>query len=487
MDLELRAIPGVANVGGHVGRAVMSDRVANTDSANLWIDLSPKADYEKTLRAIRTVLRGYPGIDSDVVTYPQEKFKDLKTGTDDPVVVRVFGADLAVLRPKANEVRDALRGVKGLTGLSAEQPALAPTVQVDVDLEKAKTAGVKPGDVRRAATTLLSGLLVGNTFENQKVFEVVVLGTPATRQSLNSARDLLIDTPDGGHVRLGDVASVAIKPAPAAIQRDSVSRYVDVTAGIRGRSRGAVLSEVRQRLEKVKFPLEYHYELVGNYDAKQAMRHRVTLAAIGALIAIFLVLQAALGSGRLAIIAFLSLPLALAGSVLAVRIDGGDIEFGALVGFLAVFAIAARAAVLLIRHFQQLEARELDVFGPDLVVNGSRDRFVPMLFTTVTTALFFAPFLLRGDLAGHEILNPMAGVVIGGLVTTTIVTFFIVPAMYLRFGSGQSDAGELDLREIWDIETLDDILHVGNGEKATNGHAQDEVVIDLAAPEARTE
>jgi Cu/Ag efflux pump CusA len=449
---ELRAIPGVRRVSGQVGRAVLGDQVVNPESSQLWVSLAGSADYDKTVASIKNVVRGYPGIDTDVLTYSQSRFKEVRTGADEPVVVRLFGADLDVLRQKAGDVTRALGDVRGLTNIHADLPAVQPTLQVDVDLEAAKAAGIKPGDIRRAATTLLSGLVVGNTFEEQKVFEVVVWGTPAIRQNLTTVRDLQIDKPGGGHVRLGDVAKVDVKPAPNVIERDDVSRLVDVTAGVRGRDRDAVLADVRHRLENVEFPLEYHYELVGNYTDRQVVQRRLLWAAIAAAVLILLLLQATFRNWRLAALLFVTLPIALVGGALSVLVDGRTLELGSLVGLLTVFGVAVRHGVALIHRYQQLERDGHDVSGPELVARGARERLAPMLTGAVATGLFFAPFLFLGDLPGHEIVTPLAGVVLGGLVTTLVLTLFLLPALYLRFAYGRSVGEELDLRELWEVE-----------------------------------
>ena len=449
---ELRAIPGVRGVGGHVGRAITSDKVSSPNVAVLWVSLKARAGYEETVAAVRKIVKGYPGIDTDVMTYSEERLNQAKESGDEPVDIRIYGQDIDVLRQQAQTVKAALGDVKGLTNLHADLPRFEPTVQVEVDLEKAKAVGVKPGDVRRAAATLLSGLQVGSLFQEQKVFDVVVWGTPAARQNLSTIRDLLIDAPNGGHVRLGDVAHVDIKPSPNVIERDAVSRIVDITAGIHGRSRAAVLGDIRSRLANVKFPLEYHYELVGNYAHHQKVAQRILVTGIVAAIAVFLLLQAIFGRWRLAALLFAALPLGLVGSAVAVRIDGGTVELGSLVGFLTVFGIAVRNGVILLRRFQSLERDDGVEFGPGLVVAGARERFAPTLLTALAVGLFFAPFAFLGDLPGHEIVNPMGGVIVGGLLTATVVTLFLLPALYLRFGAGQAEVEDLDLRDLWEVD-----------------------------------
>jgi Cu/Ag efflux pump CusA len=447
---ELRTVPGVRNVGAHVGRAITGDQVTNPNASELWVSLSSKANYDRTVATVRRVVKGYPGIESDVKTFSQSKFGDLQTGTDEPVVARVYGAELDVLRTQAQAVTQAMSGVKGISDVHAEMPTQEPTVQVQVNLDAAKAVGIKPGDVRRDAAVLVSGITAGSLFEDQKVFDVVVWGTPATRHDVSAVRNVLIDTPNGGQVRLGDVANVDVKPAPNVIQRDAVSRYVDVTAQVQGRSRSAVLADVKSRLKSVKFPLEYRYELVSNYADRAAIEHRLVLIGIAVAAGTFLLLQAAFASWRLAVLQFLTLPLALVGAAVVVLAGGGAIELGSAAGFLAVFAIAVRNGVVLLRHFQRLERGEGNGLGRDLVLQGARERLAPILLTAVATALFFAPLAFLGALPGHEIVTPMGKAVLGGLVTSTIVSLFLLPALYLRFAYGRAQGEELDLRELWE-------------------------------------
>src|SRR5262249_25320942 len=203
--------------------------------------------------------------------------------------------------------------------------------------DKAQRCGLKPGDVRRLASTLVAGIVAGSLFQDQKVYSVVVIGTPDLQHSLTSVRELLLDTPDGGHVRLGDVADVSILPALDLVRHNSVSRNFDVTMSVRGRDRDAVVRDLKQRLKGISFPLEFHAEVLGGYEEQQSALGRLLSFGIAALIAIFLLLQAAFGSWRLAALTFFTLPLALVGGVLAMWSHGGGLTLGSLVGLFAVF------------------------------------------------------------------------------------------------------------------------------------------------------
>ena len=450
---RLRSVPGVDNVGAHVGRAVTGDQIVDVNSGEVWVSVDRDADYDATMRSIRDAVDRVRGVDSEVVTYAAQKINDVGalndgdndvggnglnvlTGSDKPLVVRVYGQDLAVLRREADKVRRVMAGVDGVVDPRIELPLEQPTLAVEVDLAKARRYGIKPGDVRRAEATLLQGIQVGSVFQNQKVFDVIVQGVPETRASVASVRNLLIDRPGGGHVRLGTVADVRVVRTPVVVQRDAVSRRLDVEAGVRGRSVNAVAGDVEDRVASVSFPLEYHAEVLRRTTAAEINGTRMLAFAIAAAIAALLLLQAASRSWRLAVLAVATLPIALVGGVLAALIDGAELSLGSLMGFLALFGIAARNGAVLVRHLQNLEREEGEAFGPALVRRGARERCGPILTTASALAVLALPFVVLGARPGLEVIHPMAVVVLGGVVTSTFLALFVLPAVYLRFGGG---------------------------------------------------
>jgi CzcA family heavy metal efflux pump len=439
VSIELRTVAGVRNVGAHVGRAVLADQVVGVNSSQLWVSIDPGADYDRTLGTISNVVHGYPGITSDVLTYEKARTADILGESANDITVRIFGQDIEVLRAKAQEVNQILAGIDGIVNPRVEAQIEEPTIQLEVNLAAAERFGIKPGDVRRASATLLSGTEVGSLFEEQKVFGVVVQGTPAMKHSLSSVRDLLIESPSGTRVRLGDVATVKVVAKPNVIQRDDVSRRIDISANVQGRAVGSVSTDVQNRLKSIAFPLEYHAELLGSHAQQQSSFWRTLSIAIAAALGIFLLLQAAFRSWRLAAVVFPSLAIALLGGVVATVIGGGVFSVGSLVGLLVVFGIAARNSVMLIRHYQRLEEDEGEEFGHGLVLRGTQERIGPVLVTTVASAVFFLPVLFFGDIAGLEIVQPMALAVIGGLVTSTFFTLVVVPLLYLAFGSERAE------------------------------------------------
>jgi Cu/Ag efflux pump CusA len=438
---ELRNTPGVQDVGAHIGRAVTSDQVAEVNSGEIWVSIDPAADHDATVGAIQKVVDGYPGLRHELGTFTNEVVARELSEESQDVVVRIFGQDTKILREKAEQVRQIVSGVDGAVDARVQHQAEEPTVQVEVDLAKAQAHGIKPGDVRRAAATLLSGTPVGSLFEEQKVFDVVVWGAPSVRQSLTSIRELLIDTPQGEHVRLGDVAAVRIVPGLSVIQHDSVSRFVDINVGVRGRGADQVAHDISSRISSVEFPLEYHAEVLGEYPEHLQSRQRMWLLGVAAAIATFLLLQACFGSWRLAGVLFIALPAAVAGGALVAALwalgGAGPSSLAVLAGLLAVLGVAVRDMVLLVRRYQHSNQREGQTMA-ESVLAGAQERVAPLLGSTLAAALALSPLVFLGNRPGFELARPMAVVIIGGLLTAALFNLFVVPVLYLRFGRGSS-------------------------------------------------
>lgn len=435
---ELLAVPGVRNFGSHIGQASNADEVVGIHFGENWISIDPSADYDTALAAVNDVVAGYPGLQRDVQTYLKERIREVLAGAGEAIVIRLYGTDLEVMRNKAQEIKGILAGIDGTIEEHVELQAEIPQLEVKVDLAKAQRYGIKPGDVRRAAATLMAGEEVNDVFRQGKAFDVRVWSTPETRHDPDSLRNLLLDTPSGGQVRLSQIAEVRTAPTPNIIRREDGSRRIDIGANVSGRDLGAVVGELESKLAQVTFPQGYNAELLGEYTERKTAQSRLLIYSALTVVAIFALLQAAFGSWRLATLSMLMLPMALVGGVIAAYVSGGVISLGSLVGFLTILGIAARNGILLINHCQHLERYEGETFGPDLVLRGARERLAPILMTSLATGLALVPLVVLGDIPGHEIEHPMAVVIIGGLVSSTLLNLFVVPSLYLRFGKSRS-------------------------------------------------
>lgn len=437
---ELMTIPGVRNCGSHIGQALLADEPYGIYFTENWISVDPAVDYDATLAKVQELVDGYPGLIRDVQTYLKERIREVLTGSSDTVVIRIYGPELEGLRSAADEVRDAVEGIDGIVDLKKEAHVNVPQVEVEVDLAAAQVYGLKPGDIRRATAFLLQGEEVGDIFLGGKTYDVNVWSSPETRSNLTNIRELLIDTPNGGHVRLAEVADVKIVPAPNVIEREGQSRKIDVSANVRGRDLGSVAQEVEQVIENLDFPLGYHAEVLGEFAERRAAQQNLLIAGGVAVIAIYFLLFTSFGSWRLASLTFFTLPWALVGGILAAFLTTHVLSLGSLVGMLTILGIATRNGIMMISHFQHLEEVEGEPFGPALVQRGARERIAPIMMTALTTGLALVPLTIAGNIPGHEIEHPMAIVILGGLVTSTLLNLFVVPSLYLRFGKAGGKA-----------------------------------------------
>ena len=427
---ELRAIPGVRNFGAHIGRAEVADEVVGPNFTELWISLDPSVAYQETVEKIQEVIDGYPGLYRDVLTYLRERIKEVLTGESAAIVVRLYGPELEVLRPKAQEVARAMEGVPGVADLHVEQQTLIPHVEVRVLPGAARRFGLSSGELRAAAATMIQGTKVGEIYDQQKIFDVTVWGVPEVRRDLGALRDLRLDTPSGANIPLRDVTDIRIAPTPNSITHENGSRKIDITCNVRGRDLGSVAREIEQAVLGIEFDRGYHPEILGEYAARRQARNRLLLLAGLCLFGIVVILYSDFQSSRLALLLVLSLPFALVGAVWSAFLSGGVLSLGSLVGFVTVIGIAARNGIMLVSHYQHLQREEGEPFGPELILRGAEERLAPILMTALTTALALMPIVIGGNRPGQEIEHPMAVIIVGGLVTSTILNLLLMPVLY---------------------------------------------------------
>jgi multidrug efflux pump subunit AcrB len=424
---ELLALPGVQDVAATLGRAVSSSQLYNTYSGNLWVTMKPDANYAQTMASVRAIVTQTPGLQGSVSTYEQDAMSGVLAGSPHVVTVRVYGPDLSVLTGLAGRVRSITAQVPGLSQPMVGLPVEQPTVNVEVDVTKAAAEGLSPGDVRREAGTLLSGLTVGNFFEQQKVFDVVVWAQPAVRSSLTSIQNMLISNGDGGQVPLGDVATVSISAEPADIQHQQMSPFLDVTAPVSGT--GAIASAtLTRKLQAMSFPLGYHAVVMGTPAGGATSRGTLATYALAALLGIVLLVQATTGSWRLTAIVLMAVavPMAVAADV-AIAI--GPTSFGAAAGLLGVLAISLRQATGVAARIRR---RQVAGAQTAPLLTEVTESALPTLASAAVTIALLVPFMVIGDVAGNELAGPAAIVIACGLFTATAVNLLVLPVACLK-------------------------------------------------------
>ncbi|MBI1899656.1 MAG: efflux RND transporter permease subunit [Planctomycetia bacterium] len=431
---ELRSVEGVRNFGAHIGRAEVADEIVGPNFTELWISVRDDVPYDETVARIQQIVDSYPGLYRDVQTYLTERIDEVLTGAQAPIVVRIYGPNLAVLEQKGREVGAVMGNVSGVRSVKVEPQVRVPQVAVKMK-PAASQFGLAHADVVRAAATLVSGTKVGEIYEEQKIFAVVVWGQPQTRRDVTSLRELMIDTPSGAQVRLGDVADVAVVPTYNTIQREEASRRLDVTCQVAGRDLGSVAREIEDRVRQdVAFEREYHPEFIGQYAQAQESQRRI-LSVLGlSLLGILLILYVDFQSPRMVLLIFLAVPFAIAGSVAGVLVGGGVVSLGSLIGLVTVLGVAVRNSIMLVDHYRHLHEAEGVPFSREAVLTGACDRLAPILMTALTTALALLPLVIGGERPGQEIEYPMALVILGGLAMSTAFSLIVVPVLYGAMG-----------------------------------------------------
>ena len=429
---QVLKVPGVSTAGSHVGQALLGEEVSGVNFSETWLSLKPGTNYDATVNKLRNIADSYPGAFSDVQTYLHERIDEVLTnGTTEDVAVYIEGPDINTLATLGNELSARMAKLHSLEDVQPAPLEFIPQANVTVNTATAAKYGLSPGDVRREAAIMMASEPMSELAYNDQLIVVAAWTTAASRNSVSALEQLPIDTPSGGHVALGKVATVAIAPTPSQIIRVNGTRMQEVDANISGADLGTAAGEVQSLLKTFKLPAGYTASLQGESVERASAQQRLEWLGLAALIVILLLLQAAFRSWRLALMLLITLPIALVGGVLAAWGVLGTITLGALVGFFTVLGIAARNGILMIAHFKHLEEEEGVPFGRDLVVRGASERLSPILMTALATALALVPLIIYGDQPGQEIEYPMAIVILGGLATSTLLNLFVLPSLYL--------------------------------------------------------
>jgi Cu/Ag efflux pump CusA len=439
---QLAALPAVGDVAATVGRAVSSDQVVSTNSAEIWVTIKPGAAYDRAVGQVRAIADGMPGVAGSVGTYESDSMAGVLAAAPSALTVRLYGSDYGELARLGRQVEAVISRTGGLGPPRMQLPVEQPTLNVSVNLTAATRNGVAPGDIRREAATLLSGLTVGNFFEQQKVFDVVVLGTPAVRGSLASVSNMLLDTVNGGHARLSSLAQVSVAAAPADITHEAMSPYVDVTARLSGRSLSSAQAAVAAGLRGISFPLSYYAQVQGPPADQAVFSWRLASYVIAALIGILLLAQAVTGSWRLALLVLAALPVPVAAGVLTAFALGTQDSLAAMAGLLGVTAIAIHQAFRVTAAIRRAHLADGGSLTPGLLVAAATDASGPVVTAAAVSALALVPFIAAGDVAGNELLYAAAPVLLAGLVTATLLNTLVLSAACLWFGPARAPGRE---------------------------------------------
>jgi CzcA family heavy metal efflux pump len=459
---DLREEPAVRGVCQLAGRTELGEDTWGVEYSELEVPLRPGGaeDIEDVQRSIRDRLRTrFPGFAFNVFTFLSECIHDSLFGSIAPVAVKVYGDDLAAVDRAGRDIAAALAEVPGSENARAEAQTGQPELVIRVRPRDAARYGLRSAQILDAVHAAYQGAEVGQTYDRNRVIDLVVILDPAFRNDPEKVADLWISVPGGnappetdtkpvpangsladeaGRVQLKRVADVFLSDGRFLITHEGGLRLQTVTCGVRGRDPESFVADARRRVRQLRLPEGVSVVFTGEHEAKQAAQRELLVLGSAAGVGILLLLWLSFGSLRLLGMVLLNLPFALVGGIAAVYVMGGVLNVGSMVGFVTLFGITMRNGIMMASHWQHLREEEGMAWGADLVFRGARERLAPVLMTALVTGLGLLPIALGSGEAGREIEGPMALVILGGLVTSTALNLLVLPVLYHRFGNART-------------------------------------------------
>lgn len=433
LERKLLEHPDVVAVGQRAGRAELDDDAGMPNFSEFDVQLKEtRRPLSEILADIRGHLNEVPGVVYDVGSFISHRMDDvLSGGTRAQIAIKIFGPDLTTLRSLAAQVERVLRGVPGTVDVRPEALVMVPEVHVKVNRSQSARLGLTADDVARDLRTAFNGKITSQVLEGQRLFDLNVWFDEASRHNLDLIKSTLIDTPIGARVPLSQVAEIEVKEAPNAVIREHVMRRIVVQANTTKRDVIGIVNQARKRIDKeVTLPAGYYIVYAGEYEAQQEALRRLGWTSMLAFVGILLLLYRGFGSMKSTLLIVSNLPLATIGGIIAVALTGNVISLGTLVGFISLFGISTRNSILLVSHINAL----LQAGTPfdEAVHQGCLDRVSPVLMTAMTASLGMLPLAVLGG-TGRELEQPLAVVIVGGMVSSTALTLLVIPALFEVF------------------------------------------------------
>ncbi|MEO6863697.1 MAG: efflux RND transporter permease subunit, partial [Microcoleus sp.] len=415
------------------GRAAGDSDVGGVNFGELDVEISKNGvkNREKIIEKLREEFARIPGVAANIGGFISHRMDEVLSGVRSAIAVKVFGPDLEQLRAIGKQVEASVANIPGVVDLQLEPQVPIKQIQIKFDRTAAARYGLAVGDLAEIIETALNGRVVSQVLEQQQVFDLVVWMPESDRHNLDIIRNLLVDTPTGAKIPLAQVAKVDYGTGPNTINRENVSRLIVISANVKGRDLGSVITDIRKQVkQQVQLPAGYYIQYGGQFQAQEKATQTLLLSGILAFVAITVLIYFAVKSIAATAMIMINLPLALVGGVISVALSGGIISVASMVGFITLFGVATRNGLLLVDNYNNKLAAGMSL--EKVLVEGSMERLVAILMTALSSALGMVP-LVVGSGAGKEILQPLAVVVLGGLFTSTALTLLVLPALYSQF------------------------------------------------------
>ncbi|MBE0390841.1 CusA/CzcA family heavy metal efflux RND transporter [Flavobacterium sp. PL002] len=441
--IVLKNFPEVEQVVSRIGAAEVPTDPMSMEESDVIVKLKPKSEWvsaatkdELADKIKAAIEKQIPNMEIEFTQPIEMRFNELISGTRSDVAVKIFGEDLNVLARKANEIKVAIAKVEGASDIIIEKTEGLPQMTVRYDRTKIARYGLNISDLNDMIALGFAGKTVGNVFEGEKRFDMVIRLDQANRKSINDLKDLYITAPSGKQVPLQELANIDYTEGPAKIYRDNTNRRIVVGINVRNRDLQSVVTDIQRIVAtQVKLPTGYYVQYGGQFENLQSAKARLMVAVPIALFLIFILLYFAFGSVKEALMVYSAIPLSAVGGVLFLWIRGLPFSISAGVGFIALFGIAVLNGIVLIEHFKELKHQGMKNID-ELILKGTTDRLRPVLLTAAAAALGFLPMAISSS-AGAEVQRPLATVVIGGLFTATILTMIVLPILFKLFDQNE--------------------------------------------------
>ncbi|HMS56713.1 MAG TPA: efflux RND transporter permease subunit [Fimbriimonadaceae bacterium] len=431
----LLGLPQTETISRRTGRAELDDHAEGVNTTEMELRPKPGTHRMGFEMEMREQLAKLPGVSASIGQPISHRIDHALSGVRAQIAIKVFGQDLDKLRRIASDVEGQMRAEPGIVDLSVEKQVEIPQIKITIDRSAAARYGLTVREVSETLETAFNGHPVSQVIEGQRTFDLVVWFDESSRNDLNAIRNTLVKTPVGAMIPLNQLASITESTGPNTIYRENVQRRITVSANVAGRDLGTVINAIQSKVSaNVKMDEGYYVTYGGQFESQQAASRTITVLGIGVVAAIFLLLFVALKSWRMALQVMVNLPLAFVGGVVALKLTGLDLSIAATVGFITLFGIATRNGIMMLTHYVHLIKEEGERFGEDMILRGTQERLSPVLMTAISASLGMVPFALGGDTPGKEIMHPVAVVLLGGLVTSTLLNQVVTPALFWRFG-----------------------------------------------------
>lgn len=433
----LLTISEIKSVARRTGRAELDEHAEGVHYSEIDVDFKPGGrGRQVVLEEMRRKLEVLPGVFSNIGQPISHRLDHLLSGVRAQIAIKIFGPDLGVLRGKASEIFKALEGTKGLADLQIEQQVLIPQVKIQILREEAGKYGIVSGEITETLEKALNGEVVAQVLDQQRTFNVFMRFDDNSRANLELIKKTTLKVmPDGTPVPLDKIADVYESQGPNQINRENAQRRIVVSANSSGRDLDSLVSEVQTKIaSQVKLPDGYFLQLGGQFESQKSASRLILLLGLLSLAGIFIVLYAHFGSAFIATQVMLNIPMALVGSLVAIYFSDRTFSIATMVAFVTLCGIASRNGIMMISHYLHLMKYEGEKFTKEMVIRGSLERLVPVLMTALTAILGLMPLALSAGQPGKEILHPVAVVIIGGLMSSTLLDMFVTPTVFYRFG-----------------------------------------------------